>query len=363
MSDPPDADGRSELLRYVRKLLIAVAVAALALILYIWRHVILLAFGAALVALMLRALADPIRRRTPLGAGPSLAAAVVGLIVLVGALFWFVGAQVSSQVDQLRATLPAAWAAAQARIGLYAPGRWVLARVHEAAGGPVGGLGPIAGHIGHLTGMGIEALGELVVVLVAGVYFAAQPKLYREGVLRLAPPAARERLRAIAEECAAALRKWLLGTGAAMLAMGGLAAAGTALLGLPAPVALGLLSGLAEFVPIVGAAVSAVPGLLLAAAQGLHTALLTLAFYVAIHQFEGHILIPLIQRRVVAVPPALTLFSVVGFGVLFGPIGVVFATPLAVVALVLVKRLYLSRSGGPPADDTATHPVGARGKI
>jgi predicted PurR-regulated permease PerM len=92
--------------------------------------------------------------------------------------------------------------------------------------------------------------------------------------------------------------------------------------------------------------------------------MLTLVFYVAVHQFEGHVLIPLIQRRVVAVPPALTLFSVVGFGVLFGVSGVIFATPLAVVVLVLIRRLYLREDETPVAEPSeATRPVGARGKI
>ncbi|MDB5445993.1 MAG: hypothetical protein JWQ97_1310 [Phenylobacterium sp.] len=354
---------RDDLVRYVQKLLIAVAVGALALIFYRWHHVFLLAFGASLVAVVLRALADPIRRRTPLEAGPSLGVAVIGLIVVIGALGWFVGAQVASQLNQLEATLPGAWAAAQKQIENYDGGRWLVARLHEAAGGPMSGLGPLAGHIGHATSVGMQAVGELVVVLVAGVYFAAQPRLYRDGLLKLAPEGARAHLAEAVDACGVALRKWLLGTGVAMLAMGVLTAVGTALLGLPAPVALGLLSGVAEFVPIVGAAVSAVPGLLVAATQGPQMVLWTLLFYVAIHQLEGHVLIPLIQRRVVSVPPALTLFSVVGFGVLFGPSGIIFATPLAVVVLVLIKRLYLRQADTRPTDPAATEPVGARGEI
>ena len=359
------ARGPDDLVRYLQKLLIAVAVGALALIVYRWHHVFLLAFGATLVAVALRALADPIRKRTPLSASASLGVAVVGVVVVLGALGWFVGAQVARQLDQLEAALPTAWAAAQRQIGAYQAGQWLLARLHAAGGGPVGDLGPLAGWIGHATGAGAQAVGEFVVVLVAGVYFAAQPSLYRDGLLKLVTPGARGRLGDAVGACAIALRRWLLGVGAAMLAMGVLTALGTALLGLPAPVALGLLSGVAEFVPIVGAAVSAIPGLLLAATQGPQLVLWTLAFYIAVHQFEGHVLIPLIQRRVVAVPPALTLFSVVGFGVLFGPRGVVFATPLAVVVLVLVQQLYLREDHAEPAADPgeATRPVGARGKI
>jgi predicted PurR-regulated permease PerM len=366
MSSPDPARARDDLVRYVQKLLIAVAIGALALILYRWHHVFLLAFGAMLVAVVLRSLADPIRRRTPLSASASLGVAVIAVIALLVALGWFVGAQVSSQLTQLQSDLPAAWTAAQRQIGSYAAGQWLLQRLHAASGPTSGSLGPLAGRIGHVTGVGVEAVGEFVVVLVAGVYFAAQPALYREGLLKLVPLGARGRLGEAVEACAVALRKWLLGAGAAMLAMGVLTGVGTWLLGLPAPIALGLLSGAAEFVPIVGAAVSAIPGLLLAATLGPQRLVWTLVFYLAVHQFEGHVLIPLIQRRVVAVPPALTLFSVVGFGVLFGPVGVVFATPLAVVVLVLVQRLYIREQDGEPpaaAPEVATQPVGARGRV
>jgi predicted PurR-regulated permease PerM len=356
---PPSDD----LVRYIHKLLIAAAVAALVIVLFRWRHVFLLAFGAMLTSLALRALADPIRQRTPLSASASLGVAVIGVVAVLGSLGWFVGAVVAHQVIQLEAALPAAWQAAEREIGAYSAGQWLLDRLHAASSAGVG-LGPIAGRIGHVTGLGVTAVGEFVVVLVAGVYFAAQPALYRRGLLKLAPPGARAQLTEAVDLCAVALRKWLIGVGVAMAAMGVLTGVGTAVLGLPAPIALGLVSGVAEFVPIVGAAVSAVPGLLLAATLGMKTLISTLVFYVAVHQFEGQVLIPLIQRKVVAVPPALTLFSVLGFGVLFGPTGVVFATPLAVVVLVLIQKLYLREEYGPPAaGDEATEPVGARGKI
>lgn len=356
---------RDDLVRYLQKLLIALAVVALAYVIYRWRHVLLLAFGAALVAVVLRSVANPIRKRTPLGPGASLGVAVLAVLVVVVVVGWFVGAQVAGQVTQLQTDLPAAWSTAERQIGTYEIGRWILDRIHEVSDSPMSRIGPIAGRIGRFTSLGVETVTEAIVVLVAGVYFAAQPTLYRNGLLALVPGAARGRLGVAVEACGVALRKWLMGVGVAMLAMGLLTSVGATLLGLPAPIALGLLSGIGEFVPIVGAAVAAVPGLLLAATLGAQKVAWTLVFYIAVHQFEGQILIPLIQRRVVAVPPALTLFAVVGFGVLFGPAGIVFATPLAVVVMVLIRTLYL-REGDVKAGedaDTATHPVGARGKI
>lgn len=338
------ADGQSDDLgRYLQKLLVTVAVAGVAFLAIRWLPVFLLGFGGVLVAVLLRALADPIRRRTPLNAAWSLAVAVVLVLALFGLTIWFVGAQVAAQFDQLSVVLPKAWIAAQAELSSFTAGRWVLGKLQEAQSdhSVASSLGIVAGRLGRLTRVGVGAVADLVLVVVAGVYFAAQPSLYREGLLRLVPPSARGRIALAVEEAGQSLRKWLSGTGLAMIGMGVLIAIGATILGLPAPLALGLLAGIAEFVPIVGAIISAVPGLLLAGSQGTQTFVYALVFYVAAHQFEGHVLIPLIQRRVVSVPPALTLFSVLAFGLLFGPVGVMFATPLAVVAMVLIKRLYL----------------------
>ena len=334
---------RDDLVGYVRKLLITVVVVALALIVFRWLQVLLLGFGAALIAVLLRSLANPIRRRTPLDAAWSLGVAVLFVVLLVALIGWFVGAQVAAQFDQLEEMLPKAWSAAQSGLNSFEAGRWVLDKLQEARSdhSVASSLGVVAGRLGRITRVSVGVVADLVLVIIAGVYFAAQPTLYRNGLLQLVPESARGRVENAMDETAASLRKWLLGTGLAMLAMGVLIAVGTSLLGLPAPLALGLVAGLAEFVPIVGAILSAVPGLLLAGTQGPHVVLWTLAFYVAAHQFEGHVLIPLIQRHVVSVPPALTLFSVLAFGLLFGPLGVILATPLAVVVLVLVRRLYL----------------------
>ncbi|HEX3699778.1 MAG TPA: AI-2E family transporter [Phenylobacterium sp.] len=337
------SETREELLRYLQKLLITVAVVALAMIALRWRQVFLLAFGASLIAVLLRSLANPIARRTPLNAAGSLAAAFLGLIAIIGLAAWFVGAEVSAQFDQLSQILPKAWSATQQYLVQFTAGQWLLERVQEVRHdhSVTSNLGAFAGRIGRITRMSVGVFADLALVIIAGVYFAAQPNLYRGGFLRLFPRGFRAPLAQAMEEASVSLRKWLVGTGLAMIGMGVLIAVGATLLGLPAPLALGLVAGLAEFVPIVGAIISAIPGLLLAGTMGGDTVLWTLVFYVAAHQFEGHVLIPLIQRRVVSVPPALTLFSVLAFGILFGPLGVILATPLAVVVLVLVKRLYL----------------------
>ena len=110
--------------------------------------------------------------------------------------------------------------------------------------------------------------------------------------------------------------------------------------------ALGLLAGLGEFVPLIGAFATAIPALLAASTVDMSTVLYTLALYVVIQQIEGNLIMPIVERRMVSLPPALALFAVVAFGLMFGILGVIFATPLTVVAYVAVQKLYVEDALG-----------------
>ena len=72
------------------------------------------------------------------------------------------------------------------------------------------------------------------------------------------------------------------------------------------------------------------------------------------HVVEGYVLVPLVQRRAVHLPPALTLSAQVILGCLAGFIGLLFATPLVAAGLVLVRMIYVEgilgdREEGEPA--------------
>jgi predicted PurR-regulated permease PerM len=110
---------------------------------------------------------------------------------------------------------------------------------------------------------------------------------------------------------------------------------------MPSALVLGLLAGLLEFIPFAGPIIAAVPAVLLALVVGPDMALWVAGLYLVVQQLEGNLLSPLIQQYAVDLPGVVLLFSLIGFGILFGTLGVVLAAPLAVVTLVLVKRLYV----------------------
>jgi predicted PurR-regulated permease PerM len=131
-----------------------------------------------------------------------------------------------------------------------------------------------------------------------------------------------------------------------MILVGVLSGVGLSIIGIPSALALGLFTGLAEFVPMIGPVVSAVPALLLAFTVGYEEAAWTLALFVVVQQLEGNVISPLLQQEMVSIPPAVSLFAVVAFGTLLGPLGVLLATPLTVVVFAVWRREALAGPEG-----------------
>jgi predicted PurR-regulated permease PerM len=330
---------------FVRRTWYVFATAGLLFVAWQLADVALLAFAAVIVAVMLRSVADPIRDHSPLGEGASL---LVGGLIILGLLFaagWLFGSTVSAQISDLVARLPKSPDELRVLLERLPLGDEFARQVTD-----MGGLASrMQGVAGRISGYAMNALGaltSLVLVLVAGVYLASKPRQSRDGLLLLLPKSTVEPVREALDTTGRALRRWLLGTFADMAVVAVLTAIGAALIGLPSPLALALFAGLASFVPIVGPIVAIVPATLLALQQGPEMVLWTILVYVAVQQIESNLILPFIQKRAVDMPPTLTLFGVFGFGILLGPLGVIFATPLLVAGIVFIKLLYVRRTLG-----------------
>ena len=304
----------------------------------------LLIFGAIVVAVVLRALADPLVRwlkaPDPLAVFLSL---VIVVAVLAGILTLF-GAQITEQVVALSAVVPQGWDQVQS---------WIQAQPYAAQlFEQLQGLGDRAGQalqVAQKFALGFASgVTTLVLVIVAGVFLAIEPAKSREGLLSMVPMDRRARLREVLNSCGKALKGWLKAQLFSMVLVGTLTGVGLAIIGVPSALGLGLLTGLAQFVPIVGPIVSTIPAVLVGATQGWETALMTLALYVVVSQLESNFITPMVQKNVANLPVVLGIFAVVGIGTLFGPLGVLFATPLALVLHTLITMLYRQDVLGDP---------------
>jgi len=316
---------------FVRRVLIVLGIAAISATLYALSDVILLVFGSILVAIILRALARPIQAGTSMGERLALlASGLVIAVLLIGTAYLF-GTQIKDQLYSLQASLPEA---AHKLSGIFPD----TSLPDLLKGSSVASLLMSALSWGTTI---FGALAALVIVLVAGIYIAIKPRLYRDGLLMLFPKGHQPEIADTLDAAGEALRLWLRGQVLAMVIVGVLIAIGLTLVGVPSPLGLGVIAGVTEFVPIAGPVIGAIPALLLASTQGWHAVGCTLLVFVVVQQIESNVIMPLIMGRMVAVPPAVGLFAVIITGVLFGPLGLLLGYPLAVVADVFVRKLYV----------------------
>ena len=324
---------------FLRRLLLVVAVVAAAVAAWQLSEVLVLAFGAVLLALLLRGLAGALSRLTHLPETWAVATVVLALLAVVGAAGWLFGSQIAVQFNLLARDLPQNVARFVNDLRAAPWGAWLLGRTQDL--NLAGATGQVAGRLVAFFGSTFRAVAYLAVLLFTAVYFAVQPERYRYGVLRLIPPDRRGRMAAVLDLTGATLRRWMAGQAITMTVVGMLTGIGLWALGVGAPLALGLIAGLFAFVPYVGPLLAAAPGIMMAAAQGPIEALYAAALYAGVHFVEGNLVTPLVQAEAVKLPPVLTVFAALVFGLLLGPVGVLLAAPLTVVLLVAVNTLYL----------------------
>ncbi len=331
---------------FVQKVLIVVGIVALTYFAWLIRNAFLLAFAGILVAAILFAAAEPIERWIGLPHRWALLVAGLLILALLSGFMALIGAHVSAQTSALLGQLPQAIDNLEQRLGVALPNIETLKQdlqqqTEQSRSTKLPLSGQLLSWIAAWGATALEVLTSLILVIIAGVFFSAQPDTYRRGFVKLFPKGQQERVDDTLILCGRSLRLWLIAQFIAMAIVGVLVGAGTWLIGLPGPLALGVFAGLTEFVPVLGPIMGAVPAVIFAATQGFTTLLWTVLLFVAVQQLESNVLTPILERKVVNVPPALFLISVLAFGLLFGMLGLLLAAPLTVVTFVAVKKLYV----------------------
>ena len=326
--------------------LIAVSIVATALVLWQIVDALLLAFAAVLLAVFLRGCAQKLGALTPLSPLWALGVVGIGLLALLGTFAWLVGPALVHQGSALAQRLPDALQQIQHGMQQSPWGRFVLRSLSTPPAGPGQGV-TLFSRVTHVASTTFSLLTDLLLMLFVGIFFAINPALYQRGLLLLIPQRQTARVRAALAAAGQALWYWLLGKLLAMLFVAVCVAVGLLLIGVPMALVLGLLAGLLDFVPYLGAMAGAVPGILLALPLGLSKALYAGLVYLLALQIEAHLVTPVIQQHAIA----LLIVAVMACGLLFGLPGIVLTTPLTVLVLGLVQRLYvedvLGKTGAP----------------
>lgn len=328
----------------LRMLRISLSTVAAGMLIWLLGDVMMVIFASVLCAVVLHGLSALLVRHLRLSYAWALALVVVAVISSVVLLVWNSGPSIANEVMRLQEALRQQETALRQTMQNSPTGQLIAKYLPSSLGNPQGGgesslasLGSrLAGSMTGMLGSAFGALGTILVVLIAGLYFAMSPSTYANGLLRLVPPPRRQHMRGLMIRAGRTLWAWVAGQSLDMLVVGTLSALGLWFIGVPLALALGVLAGLCNFIPYIGAILGAVPALLLALSLGTRETVMVAALYATIQFLEGNVLAPVIQRHAVQMPPALTVLSQTLFGAILGFPGLILASPLTAVLLSIL---------------------------
>ena len=317
--------------------------AVVGVVLLVWlllqaAQVWLLIFAGLLVAVLLSAAADGLAAVTRMPRGLALLVALVLMVLGLSAAAIVLWPSVAEQIDQLYRQLPAAANELRTWVEQREWGRWLLG---DADGDRVIDNDMAINQATSVVMQALGGLGALVVILFVGIYVAADPALYHSGLRRLFPVRSRARLDAVVFEVTSVLRWWIVGKLLSMTLVGVLTTAGLWWLEVPLALTFGLLAAVLTFIPNFGPILSVVPPALLVLVDDPMKALWVALLYLAIQTVESYAITPLIQRRTVSMPPALTITAQLLLGLMVGVIGVAVATPLTAAMMTAIRMTYV----------------------
>jgi predicted PurR-regulated permease PerM len=187
----------------------------------------------------------------------------------------------------------------------------------------------------------LAALAGVLMVLFIAIYIAVQPDLYLRGLMHLFPHRSRRRAGEVLTQTATMLRRWLVTQLIAMVAIGIITTVTLLVLQVPSAIALGVLAGLLEFIPIFGPIIASIPAIAVAFLDSPQKALAVAAAYIVIQQVESQIITPILFKEGMDLPPVLTIVVQATMALVFGFIGLIVAVPMLGAALVPIKMLYV----------------------
>lgn len=335
--------------------LVVLIVLALGAALWLSRTSLLMAFAAVLFSQILTACANLIGRWVPLDRRVGVLVAGVVIFALLAGTGYLIGARVQSQFSELHTSLPSALQRLQDTLATWLPAvraelphgsdqqpRQILSDMLQQWS-PSWSTAMSAGSVvfGTITGV--------IVAIVGAFYLALDPQTYRKGLVMLVPAEHQPIARRAVDQAGRALQSWLIAQLVSMIIVGGMLGFGAWMLGIPTALALGVFAGLAEFVPLLGAWIGALPIVIVAGAQGTNTLLWAVGLCLLVQQLESNLISPVLQQRFAGLPSFVLLFGVLAMTSIFGPLGLLLAAPLLLTFYTLIAELYVRDALGNPA--------------
>ena len=294
---------------------------------------LMLIFAGLVFAAMLDGGARLLGRVLPIPRGARIGLVLLAALAFLAGIFFWTGLEIANQIALLGTTLERqstrflAWLA---EAGLMPEQTDLIALGRDA----MGSLGRLSGYVGTAFG----AVTSAFLIIVIGLFVALEPRLYERGFAWLVPTRARSETRVTIDRMAFTMRRLMAGRLIGMVAEGVLTWLALSLGGVPLALLLGILTGLLAFIPNIGAFVSGVLMVAVGFSAGVDTGLWAIGTYVVVQTFDGYVLLPMVARKTVDLPPALTLGTQILFGTLLGFMGLLLADPITAMMKVALER-------------------------
>lgn len=331
---------------FIKRSLITIGIAIFIILFFTFIYfaidLLLLFFAAVLLAVFFRGVGDVVHRYIKLPQTLSVIIAALGLIGIFSLGIWLLAPNVAEQIENLRVLLPETISSFSKRISQYNWGRLIMEQIPSWQSIiDTFTTRPVLARLGGIFSTTLGVLINLGVVLILAIYLAVEPNLYLNGFIKLFPLDRRERVQDILGTMGETLRRWMLGRFLSMLLIGFATTVGLQIFNVPLALTLGLLAALLTFIPNFGPIIAVTPALLFAFVDRPIKALYVLALYFGIQVIESYLITPLIERETVSLPPVLTIIFQLFMGIFIGGLGLVLASPLLAIILVLVKMAYI----------------------
>ena len=328
-SEVRDPEIRLEIKRAFVWLSMASALALIVLLI----QPLLLILGGIIFAVMLDGGARLLGKVLPIGRGWRLLIVVIGTVTFIVGTFYMTGVEIAQQAGQLRATIELQGNRLLEYLtdsGLM-PGREDMTSLAREA---VGSIGRLTSFLGTAFG----AITSLFMIMVIGLFLAMEPRIYERGLQWMMPQDKRGAFQITFDRMGYTMRRLMAGRLLGMFFEGVLTWVALSLCGVPMALILGIITGLLAFIPNIGAFISGALMVAVGFSAGVDTGLLAILVYVVVQTFDGYVLIPLVAKKTVDMPPALTLGTQILLGTLFGIYGLALADPIVAMIKVALER-------------------------
>ncbi|HEX8383561.1 MAG TPA: AI-2E family transporter [Sphingomonas sp.] len=310
---------------------------------------LLVIFAGLILGVMLDGGVRLLGRVLPIGRGLRLLIVVVGVILFLVGTFYLTGVGIIEQANQLRATLEGQ----AVRLTSYLTAQGLMPGASDISGiarQAMSSVGKLTSYLGSAVG----ASTTLFFILVLGLFFAMEPRVYERGVQWMVPRAERQEFSLTLDRMGFTLRRLLAGKLLGMVAEGVLTWVVLMVGGVPLAALLGIIAGVLAFIPNIGAFITGVLMVAVGFSAGVDTGLWAIGAYVVVQTFDGYVVAPYVAKKTVDMPPALTLGAQILASALLGLIGLALADSFVAMIKVAMERRaeregVRERAGGAPA--------------